>query len=347
MSDIKDLIKAMADSGASLLAEGSNSAEITGYIDTGSFMLNMLLSGDMFHGMPDNKILGIAGDPATGKTYIAQSIAASFQRKFDEGIVDYGDTESSVTRESFSNRGCDPARVIITEKRTIEAYRFHLDNLLSAYKKMKDRPKLMTILDSLGGLITEKLVEDTAQGKMVADPGRRAQLIKQTFQLYTLELALLGIPMVVTNHVYTTIGNYIPTKEMAGGGGLRYFADYIIFLSKSKMRNKETKQVTGIEVTVSNYKNRLARENASVDILIDYTTGLDRYYGLLEAATDSGLVEQKGSFYVFPDGRKTNGRKEVDQNPEAFFTESLLQDLNRVLKPQYTYGVKKPSDQEA
>lgn len=338
MSTVKDLIKAMADDGVSLLAEGANSAEITGFIDTGSYLLNMLLSGDMFHGMPDNKILALAGDPATGKTYIAQSILSGFQRADQEAIGDYVDTESAVTARSFEDRGCDPERIAITEKRTIEAFRFHLDQFLGAYKKVKDRPRLMLVLDSLGGLISEKLVEDTAQGKAVADPGRRAQLIKQTFQLYTLELAQLRVPMVVTNHTYTTIGSYIPMKEMAGGGGLKYFADYILFLSKSKVRDKVTKEVSGIEVTVSNYKNRLARENASVDIYIDYKTGLDRHYGLLEAATESALVELKGSHYLFPNGRKVNGRKEIDQNPTEFFTRDLLEDLNKVLKTKYTYG---------
>ena len=336
-----DLIRSIADENTTLLADGLNSAEITGYIDTGSYLLNMLLSGDMFHGMPDNKILALAGETTTGKTYLAKSIARGFMERHPESIVSYCDTESSVTSESFTESGMDAARVAITEKRTIEEFRFFLEKLLGAYEKMKDRPPLLSVLDSLGGLISDKLVEDTAKGKVVADPGRRAQVIKQTFQLYTLKLAQLHVPMIVTNHTYTTIGSYIPMKEMAGGSGLKYFADYILFLSKKKVRDKDDKSlVTGIEVTVTNIKNRLAKENASVDILINYERGLDRYYGLLEAAVDSGLIDTKsGGWYTFPDGRKVQ-RPEIDQNPDQFFTTEMLGDLNNLLKPQFNYGKK-------
>lgn len=334
-----DLIKSIADENTTLLADGLNSAEITGYIDTGSYLLNLLLSGDMFHGMPDNKILALAGETTTGKTYLAKSIARGFMEKHLESIVSYCDTESSVTSESFTESGMDAARVAITEKRTIEEFRFFLEKLLGAYEKMKDRPPLLSVLDSLGGLISDKLVEDTAKGKVVADPGRRAQVIKQTFQLYTLKLAQLHVPMIVTNHTYTTIGSYIPMKEMAGGSGLKYFADYILFLSKKKVRDKDTKEVTGIEVTVTNVKNRLARENTTVDILINYDRGLDRYYGLLEAAVDSGLVETKsGGFYTFPNGIKVQGRSAIDQDPTKYFTEELIRDLNDLLKPKFNYG---------
>lgn len=340
-SSIADLIKSIADDNTTLLAEGKNSAEITGYIDTGSYMLNLLLSGDMFHGMPDNKILALAGETTTGKTYLAKSICRGFMQGDEEAIVSYCDTESSVTSESFADSDMDPTRVIITEKRTIEEFRFFLNTLLNSYEGMKDRPRLLAVLDSLGGLISDKLVEDTAKGKAVADPGRRAQVIKQTFQLYTLKLAQLRVPMIVTNHTYTTIGTYVPMKEMAGGSGLKYFADYILFLSKSKVRDKDDKKVvTGIEVTVTNVKNRLARENASVDVLINYDHGLDRYYGLLEAAVDCGLVDTKnGGWYIFPGGTKVQ-RPAIDENPAAFFTEELLKDLNDLLKPQFNYGKK-------
>ena len=43
---------------------------ITTFYDTGSYSLNAQISGSIYGGFP-NKITGIAGEPATGKTFFA------------------------------------------------------------------------------------------------------------------------------------------------------------------------------------------------------------------------------------------------------------------------------------
>lgn len=66
MSFFKNLIKDLPAQ-SSIAAAGTSSSEFTGYIDTGCYVLNAALSGSIFGGMPNNKVLALAGDPATGK----------------------------------------------------------------------------------------------------------------------------------------------------------------------------------------------------------------------------------------------------------------------------------------
>ena len=51
----------------SIAENEEGAAEFTGCIDTGCYALNALLSGSIYGGVPNNKILAFAGEPATGK----------------------------------------------------------------------------------------------------------------------------------------------------------------------------------------------------------------------------------------------------------------------------------------
>ena len=61
MSFFKDMVKNINDENVHLLEDGCNSSEFTGWIDTGSLMINALCSGSLYGGIPNNKILGLAG----------------------------------------------------------------------------------------------------------------------------------------------------------------------------------------------------------------------------------------------------------------------------------------------
>ena len=95
----------------------------------------------------------------------------------------------------------------------------------------------------------------------------------------TLKLGKAGIPLVVTNHTYDSMGSMFPTKEMGGGSGLKY-ASSIIFLSKKK--EKDGTEVIGNIVHCKNHKSRLTVENKMVDVRLTYDKGLDKYYGFVE-----------------------------------------------------------------
>ena len=86
-------------------------------------------------------------------------------------------------------------------------------------------------------LSTTKEMEDVANDKQVRDM-TKSQLIKGAFRVLTLKLGQAQVPMIVTNHTYDVIGSYVPAKEMGGGTGLKYAASTIIYLSKSKERER-------------------------------------------------------------------------------------------------------------
>ena len=69
MSDFLDeLISATGNEYASKVADGML-GNVDGYIDTGSYILNALLSGSIHKGLPINKITAFAGESATAVSY--------------------------------------------------------------------------------------------------------------------------------------------------------------------------------------------------------------------------------------------------------------------------------------
>ncbi len=205
MSFYKDLVKKLNKDNTVLLSEGGNSAEFSGWIDTGSYALNALVSGSLYGGIPNNKITALAGEEATGKTFFALGLIDSFMTQNKEAGVNFNDTESAVTKEMMLSRGIDPERLILSEPATVQEFRTSALNFIDSYLEFKKPPPVMMVLDSLGQLSTSKEVEDTGAGKETKDMSRAA-LIKGMFRVLNLKLAKAKIPMLVTNHVYDVVG---------------------------------------------------------------------------------------------------------------------------------------------
>ena len=332
----RNLVEELKDDDTSIASDGHGAAEYSGCIDTGCYILNAVLSGSIYGGVPNNKITALAGETSTGKTFFVLSVVKNFLDTHKNGVVVYYDTEAAVTKSMMESRGIDTSRVIISEPDTIQKFRTHALKMLDAYEKTPPdgRPPMMFVLDSLGLLSTTKEMEDTAEGKETRDM-TKAQVIKAAFRVLTLKLAKVKVPMIVTNHVYEVVGSYIPTKEMGGGTGLKYAASSIAFLSKKKERDGD--EIIGNIVKVRMHKSRLSRENKDVEVLLRYDTGLDKYYGLLDLAEKYEIIKKVSTRYELADGRKVFG-KEIKENPEEYFTDEILAQLDEAAKKEFSYG---------
>lgn len=330
----KHLVKEMNDENTHLLADGGNSAEFSGWIDTGCYMLNALCSGSIFGGIPNNKVVALAGEEATGKTFFALGMVNSFLNANEEAGTIYYDTEAAVTKEMMSSRGIDPNRLIVSEPQTIQQFRHHSIQVLDRYMENKDRPPLMMVLDSLGQLSSTKEIEDTAGGNETRDM-TKAQVLKATFRALNLKMARARVPLIVTNHTYAVIGAYMPTQEMSGGSGLKYTASTILFLGKKNDKDLEKGEGNIIKVTTK--KSRFTKPNKTIELRLSYTRGLDKYYGLLALAEKYDIIKKVSTRYEMPDGTKVFG-KSINNEPEKYFTDDIMQMLDEAAGKEFKYG---------
>ena len=333
MDFLKDIVKEIGDEYTQLASDIDDTET---YVDTGSYILNGLVSGSIFGGCSGNKITAIAGESSTGKTFFSLAVVKNFLDSNPGGYCLYFDTEAAVNKSLLESRGIDLSRLVVINVVTIEQFRQKALQAVDIYLKTpeSDRKPCMFVLDSLGMLSTEKEISDALNDKQVRDM-TKSQLVKGAFRMLTLKLGQAKIPMIVTNHTYDVIGSYVPTKEMGGGSGLKYAASTILYLSKKK--EKDGTEVVGNLIKVKTAKSRLSKENKDVTVRLYYDErGLDKYYGLLELGELGGLWKNVAGRYEF-DGKKVYA-KAILKDPETYFTQEVLEKLDEIAKEQFSYG---------
>lgn len=336
MSFLNTIIKELDNEFASVVDDGIAAGDCSSFVDTGSYILNALISGSIFGGFPSNKITALAGESSTGKTFFALSIVKNFLQSDPLAQVIYFETESAISKDMMLSRDIDVKRVGLVPVSTVQEFRTQSIKVVDEYMKLKkeDRPPLLFVLDSLGMLSTTKEVQDASDGKETRDM-TRAQVIKSIFRILSLKLGQAGIPLIVTNHTYEVVGAYVPTKEMGGGTGLKYSASTILFLSKKKEKDG-TEQVGNI-IKVKAQKSRFTKENSDVETRLYFDErGLDRYYGLLELGEQYGVFERVGNRIKTDSGSVYPSV--IYKDPEKFFTPDILQALDECARKEFCYG---------
>ena len=204
MDFLKDIVKEIGDDFTKLAADIDDTET---YVDTGSFILNALVSGSICGGVSGNKITAIAGESSTGKTFFSLAVVKNFLDTNPDAYCLYFDTEAAVNKSLLVSRGIDLNRLVVVNVVTIEEFRSKALKAVDLYSKKPEdeRKPCMFVLDSLGMLSTEKEITDALNEKLVRDM-TKSQLIKGAFRMLTLKLGQAKIPMIVTNHTYDVIG---------------------------------------------------------------------------------------------------------------------------------------------
>ncbi len=116
------------------------------FVDTGSYILNALISGSIFGGLPSNKITAIAGETGTGKTFFSLSIVKYFLQNNPEAQVIYFETESAIEKNMLSDRGIDIKRVGLVPVSTVQEFRTQSIKIIDSYMKLKKQIDLLCFL---------------------------------------------------------------------------------------------------------------------------------------------------------------------------------------------------------
>lgn len=287
------------------MIEDSKYAKIDEWISTGSYILNACISGSLFGGVPNKRSITFSGMPGTGKSYLALSVARCAQTMGYTPI--YCDSEGAIDIETVKRIGCDTKNFMIRPVNTIEEFSNFAANLVKSIEATIEKgqipPKVALFLDSLGNLTSAKEKEDIIDGKNVRDMGKQ-QKIRAMFRVIGNDLARLGVPFILTSHVYAAVGSYVPMNVVSGGGGVLFNSSVIIELFTSKLDDKQSEdkakqanaEVTkvGVLVTAKPTKQRFAKP-IKVQFQIPFFKRPNPYVGLEKFVnwTDCGILRGK------------------------------------------------------
>lgn len=309
-------------------------SDVESFIDTGSYTLNALCSGSIYGGIASGKITAIAGESSTGKSFLTLGIVKNFLDSNENAYCIYFESEGALTSQILQERGIDMNKCVIIPVSTVNDFRNTAFKILENYEKDEKRNPLLMVLDSVGMLSTEHEIDVVSSNKTTKDMSRSSDL-KGCFRVLSLKLSLLNVSLICTNHVYASMGLF-PTMEMSGGSGLKYSANSIIMLSKSKEKTSDGTLI-GASIKCKLAKSRICKEELIIKTLINHRFGLDKAYGLLDLAIASGVWKKLSTKIEIDENTKVFASV-IQKSPEKYYTQELLDKIDIWCKNNFRYG---------
>jgi RecA/RadA recombinase len=330
---------------------------VQGFINTECYILNAILyNGDILGGMPTGRRIMLAGEKSTAKSYFCNFLIKSFLDKDEKNVILLFESEGSSVYEMATSHNLDMDRIIVYPVGTIEAFDSQLVNVLDFIKDSREKKtgphdnNFMVVLDSLGMLSTEKSITDAKEGKVSVDLSKAKRALS-CFRNISLDLTLLNIPMLIANHVHSTLDQYNP-RAVSGGSGSEFASDVVIILSKTKDVEKtgSDKRQVGIKIKARVTKSRYMKDNIDVEIPIHFEKGLYKYASLIEKAALHGIIKlkdggSKGKIIILKDGSEVT-LKEFRSKISEYLSGNLLEEIRVAIKSEFGYGKKELSIQD-
>ena len=323
-------------------------SRVSGWIDTGSYVLNAIISGSIHGGIPKGRVVMLAGESMTGKSLFVQKILASAQK---EGLIPIiFDTENAVDSEGAERLGLDVSKVKYVPCISIEQTRNSLFKFLTTVKEKGLEGKFIIAIDSLGNLQSELELARMGKDSTSSDMGTKARAMKSLMQTCTNLGAVTQTTILCTNHVYDDPTAMFPSieKNMAGGKSCVYLPSVTVQLARKPMKSDDgkttdgklavgQKSYAGIVIRALTRKNRFIKQYLEGEMYLSFASGLDRYYGLLDLAVGLGVVIQNGSTYALEDGTKL-GYYKVWRKDSNLWENKILPKIEERIKKEWSYG---------
>jgi RecA/RadA recombinase len=332
---------------ASFLNESTLST-VDDWIDTGSMVLNALISGSIYGGIPKGRVVQLAGPSMSYKSGFVKQILANAQKKGMTVVI--FDTENAIDAEGAASLGLDISKVKYVPSTTIEGTRNAIYKFLTKVKEKKLEGQFIIAIDSIANLQSEMELSRMEKESVSADMGSFAKAIKSLLKTCTNMSTLTKTPIIITNHVYDNPAAMFPSIEqnISGGKAAVFLPSVTVQLARKLVADDDgktldsklavsQKKYSGVVIRALTVKNRFIKQYLEGEMYLSFSTGLNKYYGLLEIMKGMGVVEGRGSVYYDWNGNKLGFQKHWRSNIDLW-ENTLLPELEKRIKKEWSYG---------
>ena len=278
-------------------------SNVSGWVGTGSSMLDLAISNRPNGGFPIGRIVEITGLEASGKSLLATHALTNTQKQ--GGLAVYIDTESAVSSEFLEAIGVDLKKMLYVPLETIEDIFEAIDSIIESIRAADgDKKKLVTIVvDSVAGASTK--VEISADYDQAGYATQKAIIISKAMRKVTNLIGRERISLIFTNQLRTRMGvSFGDPWTTSGGKAIAFHSSCRIRLKQMgqlKAKVGGVDQVVGIKTRAQVVKNRMGPPLRSIDYDIYFDSGIDNYGSWLEMMKTYKLVNQSGAWYTYVD----------------------------------------------
>jgi len=304
-------------------------SEITTWISSGSFLLDMCLSNSANGGWPCGRIVQIFGPESIGKSTLGYVAMASCQKQ--GGIVIYADIENAANKKFMTMLGIDLERMIWCNTDNVEDLFQALEEnlkLIINTPSLKNKPVLI-VIDSIAALQTKSEVENNYEANMNISLAKAKQLHK-AFRKINAYVSKANACMFCVDQIKENTSGYGPKWQISGGKALPFFSSIRLYLEgKKRIEAKDptieneyqealatwknaggnktgipkperpkTDEVTiGFEITAYTIKNKTAPPDRTAHFRILFAEGLRDEECYLDYLVKYGAVKQSGAYF--------------------------------------------------
>jgi recombination protein RecA len=268
-------------------------SEVKEFISTNSVSLNLLFSGRVNGGIPQNSISMISAPSRFGKSII--SMAAMFNAQKKGMTVVVIDTEFAFSYPTAKAFGidCSKEKLIVLQEASLESVRNIIAKIFQDLTS-EERKNIFVVVDSWGALVTVKSQENAELGKTTLDM-TESKLKNNLAGILSNSKATVF----VINHVMDNLGGF-GEKLLIPGGKRLYFLSGSIILVSSRSKEKDSgDEVSSYILGARSHKSRFSVESSELEFRIKKNGGLDIFYGILPDALEGKFViagDKKGSY---------------------------------------------------
>ena len=266
-------------------------SDISGWISTGSSMLDLAISNKPNGGIAIGRITEINGLESSGKSLVGAHILASTQKM--GGIAVYMDTETAVSKEFLEVIGIDIDNMLYVHLETVEEIFEAIEKIVTKVRE-EDNSRLVTILvDSLAGASTKV--------EMEADFEKDGWATSKAIIMITQMIGKRKVALVFTNQLRVKLGVMFGDPwTTSGGKALPFHASTRIRL-KNKGQIKDSKKNTiGMKIQAQVIKNRLGPPLRHCEFPLYFESGIDDDGSWLTVMKEHGIVKVTGAWYTLP-----------------------------------------------
>jgi recombination protein RecA len=279
----------------------SEQAPDMGFVSTGSYALNKVISGDYNKGVPIGMITQFHGEASTAKTVFATHILKEAQAKgYYTMLVD---SENAYNPEFAKHLGINPKELIYAAPETLEDCFQVITEAIVAIRQTDKETPIVVAYDSIAVSPSKAEYEaenyegNNMQGAIRAkSTGACLRKINPLMRKYKVALIIINQ---IRNKVGVMYGS--PETMAAGGKSLEYYLGVnlkCISNKTSDLLRDEHKNVMGIQGKVRNTKNKCSVPFRECEFELKWDEGLNPYAGVLKQLEADRLVQRNGGWYT-------------------------------------------------
>jgi len=286
-SIIEDICKELDT--ASILSKES---QVFGFVDSGSYALNKVISGDYKGGYPIGSITEIYGESSTAKTvFLTHAFIGAQKLGYYSVMID---NEHAYSASFAEKLGLDPDKLIYAQPESLEDCFETIEKVIKAIRaKDLDTPILIGY-DSIGVSPTRKELAGTISDQSEMTGALRAKVAGQCLRRLNPMLRKYKAGLIIINQVRSKIGVIFgdPRTKAGGGKALLYYCGTSLeaISGKSDILYDSLKNPLGITGTIKVVKNKITKPFQSCSFRLLYDEGLSVEHGLTDSYYKEGKV---------------------------------------------------------